>query len=238
MCNNSRRSEIIAMMPDCNTHGPDPSWKEPEDVEVQQFFDTLHEGYVNADAERLLVQDTSQAELNYIVTRAREAQLAREAGNAGGVEDKAATAAEDEELARWAAAAGGASSADTEAPLVEDVTGGSSSEEAETAEPTPPTGRGRVLRRASSGEPVRPGRAARSQLTLEEPGRHTRAAAAKKPAKAAVKKKTAAPSSSARAQTPPPSPPPANVDMEVTFDYGSLSPRRKRKTTEEEADDE
>ena len=43
------------MMPDCNAHGPYPSWKEPEDAEVQQFFDTLHEGYVNADAERLLV---------------------------------------------------------------------------------------------------------------------------------------------------------------------------------------
>ena len=73
MCNNSRRSDIIAMMPDCNAHGPDPSWKESEDAEVQQFFDTLHEGYVNADAERLLVQDTTQAELDYIATRAREA---------------------------------------------------------------------------------------------------------------------------------------------------------------------
>ena len=128
---------------------------------MQQFFDTLHEGYVNADAERLLVQDTTQAELDYIATRVREAHLAKEAGSAGGVEDKAATAAEEEELTRWAAAAGGASSAGTEAPLVEDVTGESSEEEAETADPTPPTGRGRVLRRASSGELVRPGRAAR-----------------------------------------------------------------------------
>ncbi len=51
--------EIIAMMPDCNAHGPDPSWKESEDAKVQQFFDTLHEGYVNTDAERLLVQDTT-----------------------------------------------------------------------------------------------------------------------------------------------------------------------------------
>ena len=73
LCNNSRRTEIIAMMLDCNAHGPDPSWKEPGDVEVHQFFDTLHEGYVNADAERLLVKDTTQAELDYIATRAREA---------------------------------------------------------------------------------------------------------------------------------------------------------------------
>ena len=55
LCNNSRRSEIIAMMPDCNAHGPVPSLKEPEDAEVQQFSDTLHEVYVNTDAERLLV---------------------------------------------------------------------------------------------------------------------------------------------------------------------------------------
>ena len=35
LCNNSRRSDIIAMMPDCNAHGPDPSWKEPEDAKVR-----------------------------------------------------------------------------------------------------------------------------------------------------------------------------------------------------------
>ena len=40
---------------------------------MQQFFDTLHEVYINADAEWLLVQDTTQAELDYIATRAREA---------------------------------------------------------------------------------------------------------------------------------------------------------------------
>ena len=40
LCNNSRRSEIIAMMPDCNAHGPVPSWKEPMDADVQQFFVT------------------------------------------------------------------------------------------------------------------------------------------------------------------------------------------------------
>ena len=113
---------------------------------MQQFFDTLIEVYVNADAERWLIMDTTQAELDYIATRAREAQLAKEAGSTGGVEDKAATAAEEEELARWAVAAGGSSSAGTEDPLVEDVTGESSEEEAETAGPTPAMGRGRVLR--------------------------------------------------------------------------------------------
>ena len=38
---------------------------------MQQFFDTLIEVYVNADAERWLVMDTTQAELDYISTRAR-----------------------------------------------------------------------------------------------------------------------------------------------------------------------
>ena len=141
MCNNSRRSEIIAMMPDCNAHGPDPSWKELEDVEVQQFFDTLHEGYINADAERLLVQDTTQVELDYIAARAREAQLAEEAGSAGGVEDKAAAAAEEEELAQWEAAAREASSAGIGAPLVDEAADESSSEEAGAVDP-PATGRG------------------------------------------------------------------------------------------------
>ena len=67
----------------------------PEDVEVQQFFDTRHEGYINADAERLLVQDTTQAELDYIAARAMEAKLAEEAGSTGGVEDKATAEVEE-----------------------------------------------------------------------------------------------------------------------------------------------
>ena len=112
--------------------------------------------YVNTDAERLLVQDTSQAELDYIAARAMEAQLAEEAGSAGGVEAKAATAAEEEELARWAAAAGGASSAGTEAPLVEEAADESSEEEAGAVDPLA-TGRGRVLWRAGA---ARQGRAA------------------------------------------------------------------------------
>ena len=187
--------------------------------------------------------DTTQAELDYIATRAREAQLAREAGSAGGVEDKAATAAEEEELTRWAAASGEVSSADTGAPLVEDAADESSKEEDVAAGSTPTRGRGRVLRRAGSGEPVRTGRATRPQLTLEGSGRHTRATAAKRLTKAAEKKKTTAPSSSGRAQTPPSLPPPtdvdSDVDAEITFDLGPLSPKRKRKVAEEvEIDDE
>ena len=162
-----------------------------------------------------------------------------EAGSAGGVEDMAATAAEEEDLTRWAAASEEVSSANTGSPLVEDAADESSGEEEDVAAGSTPTrGTGRVPWRAGSGEPVRPGRAARPQLTLEGSGRHTRATAAKRLTKAAEKKKTTTPSSSGRAQTPPSSPPPADVDSdvdaEVTFDLGPLSPKRKRKVVEEE----
>src|SRR3954468_13514125 len=123
LCNNSRRSEIIAMMPDCNAHGPVSSWREPAAVDVRQFFDTLAKVYVNADAERRLVMDTTQAEVDYIATRAKEAQLALEAGSAGGVEDEGTAAAEEEQFSLWAAGTMGASSADTGAPLIEDAAG-------------------------------------------------------------------------------------------------------------------
>ena len=167
-----------------------------------------------------------------------------EAGSAGGVEDKASMAAEEEELTRWAVASGEVSSADTGSSLVEDATDESSGEEEDVAAGSMPTrGRGRVPRRAGSGEPVRPDRAARPQLNLEGSGRHTRATAAKRLTKAAEKKKTTAPSSSGRTQTPPPpSPPPAGVDsdddVELPFDLGPLSPERKRKLVEEEETDD
>ena len=90
-----------------------------------------------------------------------------EAGSIGGVEDKAATAMEEEQFTLWAAATEEVSSADAGAPLVDDAADESSSEEDMAAGSTPARGRGRVLRRAGSGEPVRPGRATRPQLTLE-----------------------------------------------------------------------
>ena len=154
------------------------------------------------------------------------------------MEDKAAAEAEEKELAQWAEAAGEASSAGTGAPLVEDVVDESSSEEAEAVDP-PATGRGRVLWWATSGEPVRPARTARRPKSPEESARQTRAAAAKKVVKGATaKKKASASSSSKHTQTPPSSPPLADADAGVSFDFGSLSPRRKRKAAEEEVDDE
>ena len=46
LCNNSRRTEIIAMMPEFNPHGLVPNWAEPPKDQVQEFFDTLEEKYV------------------------------------------------------------------------------------------------------------------------------------------------------------------------------------------------
>ena len=57
----------------------------------------MHVGYITAEPR--LTQDTSQAELDYIAARVAEAELAKEAGSAGGMEDKAAAEAEEEELA-------------------------------------------------------------------------------------------------------------------------------------------
>ena len=83
----------------------------------------------------------------------------------------------------------------------------------------------RVLRRASSGEPVQLGKAEARQGVPRETARVTRAAAAKKEAAVAkmkatvAKKKTIASSSSKRYRTPSPSPPPANASTEVAFDF-------------------
>ena len=62
---------------------------------MQEFFDNLHEGYVTAEPR--LVQDTTQAELDYITARVAEAEPAWEADSAGGMEDEADAAAEERE---------------------------------------------------------------------------------------------------------------------------------------------
>ena len=73
------------------------------------------------------------------------------------MEDEADTAVEEKELAEWAGSAGEASGIGAGAPLVEDVAEESAEEETEADDSSAPWRR-RVLRRASSGEPVRPGR--------------------------------------------------------------------------------
>ena len=41
LSNNSRRNDIIAMMPEFNAHGLVPNWAESPEDQVQEFFDTL-----------------------------------------------------------------------------------------------------------------------------------------------------------------------------------------------------
>ena len=67
LSNNPRRNDIIAMMPEFNAHGLVPNWDEPPEDQVQEFFDTLEEKYVSAEPR--LVQDITQAELDYIAAR-------------------------------------------------------------------------------------------------------------------------------------------------------------------------
>nr|XP_020189454.1 uncharacterized protein CG45076-like [Aegilops tauschii subsp. strangulata] len=122
--------------------------QELETRKVQEFFDNLSEKYVHA--EPLLIQDTSQVELDYIAARAAEAELAKEAGSAGHVGDEAEAAAEEKELVGWEESTGEASSTDNGAPLIEDVVDESTEEEAEADDP-PALEKKRVLRRASSG---------------------------------------------------------------------------------------
>ena len=71
------------MMPEFNVHGLVPNWAEPPEDQLQEFFDNLEEKYVRA--ELLLVQDTTQAELDYIAARAAEVELSKEVGSADGV---------------------------------------------------------------------------------------------------------------------------------------------------------
>ena len=126
-------------------------------------------------------------------------------------------------------------------PLVEDVVEESTKEEAEAVDPSA-AGKRRVLRRASSSKPVRPSGTAQRQQAQEQPVRQTRAmkvAATRKTTKAAVAKRTVTfSSSSKRRQTLSPSPPPSDSTLEVEFDLGSFSPKRKRKPVEEEVEDE
>ena len=93
LSNNSWQAEILAMMPPFNTHGLDPAWVEPPAHEVEEFFTNLVEELDHEEPR--LIQDTTQEELNYIVTRVMEAEHARLADEADGVENKADAAAEE-----------------------------------------------------------------------------------------------------------------------------------------------
>ena len=80
LCNNSSLSAIRAAMPLCDSHGIDPTWREPSDEAVQTFFDNLVEQPINPDEKRGLTRDTTDREMAYIATRLEEAAAAEAAG--------------------------------------------------------------------------------------------------------------------------------------------------------------
>ena len=83
LCNNSSLDRIRAMMPLCDSHGIVPTWQEPADTIVQEFFDGLVEVSVRADEQKSLTRDTTDAEMQRIATRLEEAAAAAAAGEFG-----------------------------------------------------------------------------------------------------------------------------------------------------------
>ena len=71
------------MMPLCDSHGIVPTWQEPADDVVQQFFDGLVEVPVRSDEKNSLTRDTTDAEMTRIATRLEEAAAAAAAGEFG-----------------------------------------------------------------------------------------------------------------------------------------------------------
>ena len=64
------------MMPLCDSHGIDPTWQEPAEDAVQEFFDNLEEVLIRSDEKKGLTQDTTDKEMAYIATRLEEAAAA------------------------------------------------------------------------------------------------------------------------------------------------------------------
>ena len=117
----------------------------------------MSERYVRDEPQ--LIRDTTEEELAYIAARAEEASLAEEAGSLGTVEDEAEGDEEEKKFLEWAGPTREISGAGARVPLREEVAEESAKEGSDTDEPSAPKKK-RVLRRAGSGEPVRPGSAA------------------------------------------------------------------------------
>ena len=83
LCNNSALDRIRAMMLLCDSHGIVPTWQEPTDDVVQQFFDGLVEVPICSDEKDSLTRDTTDAEMTRIATRLEEAAAAAAAGEFG-----------------------------------------------------------------------------------------------------------------------------------------------------------
>ena len=76
-----------------------PTWQEPADDVVQEFFDSLVEVPVRPDEQKSLTRDTTDAEMQRIATRLEEAAAAAAAGEFGFTVEEA-EAAEAASLAK------------------------------------------------------------------------------------------------------------------------------------------
>ena len=80
LCNNSSLDRIRSMMPLCDSHGIVPTWQEPADAIMQEFFDGLVEVPVRADEQKSLTRDTTDDEMQRIATGLEEVAAAAAAG--------------------------------------------------------------------------------------------------------------------------------------------------------------
>jgi hypothetical protein len=232
LCNNSSLSRIISMMPLFDSHGLDPTWKVPGEMEEREFFDNLVERPINKDEKKGLTRDTTDAELARIATRAEEARAAAEAGEFGfTVEEaeaaRAASLAVEGELAEGGELAGQDESAGPSEPPEEthsSSTDGSSSEEDLPQAETPAPQRKRIRKL---------GDVAKRQEDQQPPRRTTRSTAARTGAAGAPhtttatgagssKTAAAAPAKRQRGPTPPP-PPRTETRARADFDFSAFS---------------
>lgn len=73
ICNNSRKDPIVAMIPACNTHGVDPTWRSPENEDVQAWFENLTEARIIDKGQ--MMHAPTEAELKFMVQRATKPGL-------------------------------------------------------------------------------------------------------------------------------------------------------------------
>src|SRR3954469_5195483 len=86
------------MMPLCDSHGIDATWREPPEGVVRAFFDGLVEVPVDPNEKDGLIRATTPEELAYIASRMEDAAAAAAAGEVGFTEAEAEEA-EAESLA-------------------------------------------------------------------------------------------------------------------------------------------
>ncbi|XBH82554.1 hypothetical protein VPH35_071183 [Triticum aestivum] len=242
LCNNSSLDRIRAMMPLCDSHGIVPTWQEPADDVVQEFFDGLVEVPVRADEQRSLTHDTTEEELQCIATRLEEATAAAAAGEFGFTveEAEAAEAAEAASLAEREELAGEGELAGPEAESSEPAedTGGSleinssssppSDNLLQAEPPAPPRRRlrkvGDVAERQTSQQPPRRTTRSTAASTGAGSSRTTASAPAASHAAAAAGAGSSQTIATAPAKRPrEPTPPPRRVGGEPGFYFSALS---------------